>query len=143
MSQSDEAFVLESTAPAGPLKTAASAQSNNAILLEVAGAETTTRMLPLPEDGRPVYVSDLLRQSGLIDDFPRMDAALFRASPSEPAGIRMGIKFRPKSNQIAPEHDYALKPGDRLRVVELQLNPFEEFANAFSIPNGRRAIFGF
>jgi hypothetical protein len=139
----DESFVLESTAPQGPLKTPAEAQRNNAILLEVDSGKATTRMIPLPDDGRPVYVSDLLRQSGLLDEFPRMDAVLFRPSPSEPNGIRMGIRFRPKSNQIAPEHDYALRPGDRIRVVELQLNPFEEFANAFSNPVGRRAIFGF
>lgn len=140
----DEELVLQSTAPASDYQAVADAQRNNAIVLEIVGAKKPTRTIPLPSDGRPVYVSDLLRQSGLSGEFIRMDATLFRNSPTTVNGIRMGIRFRTGTNQVAPEHDYALQAGDRVRVAELELNPFESFANMWSLPaNGRRAVVGF
>lgn len=143
-SKMDDTLVLQSSAPTSDYQVVADAQRNNAIVLEVVGAKTPTRAIPLPSDGRPVYVSDLLRQSGLSDQFLRMDAALFRNSPTTVNGVRMGIRFKTGTNQVAPEHDYALQAGDRVRVVELDLNPFESFANMWSLPaNGRRAAVGF
>lgn len=120
----------------------AQAAQHNAIVLQVAGAEEPLRVLPLPSDGQAVYVSDLLRQSGLSEEFPRMQARLYRNSPEVIGGIRMGINFRPGTNQVAPEHDYCLRPGDRLEVAEEEVSPFASIFGDMP-KNGRRAILGF
>ena len=121
----------------------ARAQQDNAIVLQVNGAETPLRILPLPPDGQPVYVSDLLRQSGLTADFPQMRAVLYRNSPEVIGGIRMGIRFRSGTNVVAPEHDYYLRPGDRLQVAEVQASPFGSLMDEILPTNARRATIGF
>lgn len=120
----------------------AQAAKNNGVVLQVMGAEQPLRVLPLPGNGQSVYVSDLLRQSGLTEKFPQMQARLYRNSPDAIGGIRMGVNFRPGTNVVAPEHDYCLRPGDRLQVAEVEAGPL---ASIFGdVPrNGRRAILGF
>ena len=119
----------------------ARAKSCNAVVLQVIGVEGPARVIPLPADGRAVFVSDLLRQSGLTDEFPRMKATLYRNSQDAMGGIRMGVRFLGQTNQITPEHDYSLQAGDRLEVMELEINPLESLGNLLSPSGGRRIIF--
>lgn len=138
-----EPTALRSSGSTAQFNAIAEAQKNNAVVLQVQGAENPTRVLPLPQDGRPVYVSDLLRQSGLAAEFPKMQAVLYRNSPDALGGIRMGVRFRPGSNTVAPEHDYCLRPGDRLQVAEIESTPFGDIMGGILPANGRRAAMGF
>lgn len=137
-----EPLPLASSQEAAQFDRVAQAAQHNAVVLQIAGAEKPVRVLPLPADGRPVYVSDLLRQSGLSRQFPQMQARLYRNSTEAIGGIRMGIDFRPGTNQVAPEHDYCLRPGDRLEVAEVEQGPWTALLGEVPV-NGRRAILGF
>ncbi|MEL6894637.1 MAG: hypothetical protein AAFP90_00850 [Planctomycetota bacterium] len=92
------------------------AKGRNALVLQVDGDSQPVRILPMPPDGKPVYVSDLIKQTGLQKRFGRMNADLFRASTENPGGIRMKVEFLRGSSNVRPESDYALRSGDRLRV---------------------------
>lgn len=137
-----EPLPLTSSQEAAQFDSVAQAAQRNAVVLQIAGAEKPVRVLPLPADGRPVYVSDLLRQSGLSREFPQMQARLYRNSAEAIGGIRMGVNFRPGTNEVAPEHDYCLRPGDRLEVAEVEVGPWASLLSEVPV-NGRRAILGF
>lgn len=92
------------------------AKAQGGIVLHVQGADPPVRVLPLPDDGRTVYVSQLISQSGVDEKLGRFDATLFRHSPMTIGGLRMDCKMSSDGKQIRAECDYALKPGDRVRV---------------------------
>jgi hypothetical protein len=92
------------------------AKSQNAIVLQIAGAEPPIRVLPLPPEGQTVFVSDLLNQTGVLEEFGRIDATLYRDAPGMPAGVRMAVKMNRDHDQVRPESDYSLRSGDRLSV---------------------------
>jgi len=96
----------------------AQAKSQNAVVLHVPGDDDAVRLLPLPSDGQSVFVSDLLRQSGVLRKFKRVRAVLYRASDQSINGIRMAITMAPDAKTVRPEADYALRAGDRLEVTE-------------------------
>jgi hypothetical protein len=116
------------------------AERNNSVVLDIIGSKTPAKVIPLPADGQPVYISTLLKQSGLIEEYPRMNAKLYRNSNDTLNGIRMGVRFLPKSNQVAPEYDYVLRAGDRLEVVEVDVNPLESLTDIFSSSGGRKLV---
>lgn len=128
---------------ANPYEAVSKAAEQQAVVLQVAGAEQPSRIIPLPSDGRAVHVSDLLRQSGLSEEFSRMKATLHRGGSNAIDGIKMGIMFDGQTTRVLPEYDYALRPGDRLQVVELEVNPFESLSNLFSPPRKRRPVFAY
>lgn len=136
---------LRSASANDPLTAVLAARKSNSVVLHLAGAqiENPSRVIPLPPDGSPVFVSDLLRQSGLTEEYPRMQATLHRNATDAISGIRLGIRFAHRSNQVLPEHDYQLHPGDRLEVVEYQPNPLESLEDFFSPASGagRRFVF--
>jgi hypothetical protein len=90
------------------------ALSENAIVLEVDGAGG--RVLPLPTEQKAVYVSDLLRQAGVIRKIGHIEATLYRHSPTSIGGLPMEVKMSDDGDTVRPECDYALQAGDRLRV---------------------------
>jgi len=94
------------------------AQTQNAILVQVIGDSNPLRVLPLPPDQRSVFVSDLLKQTGIQEKFGRIRVKVYRAQPGVPAGIPMEVKFNPKTGEVRPDSDYALRAGDRLQVAE-------------------------
>ncbi len=99
------------------------AKAQNCIVLQIAGAEPPIRTLPLPPDGQSVFVSDLLKQTGVIDKLGSIDATLYRDAPGMPAGIRMAVKMSRDHEQVRPESDYSLSAGDRLVVQKAQAQP--------------------
>ncbi|WP_164103021.1 hypothetical protein [Candidatus Laterigemmans baculatus] len=141
--ESAEPLQLQASQATREFSAIAEAQQKNSIVLQVRGAEPPTRILPLPADGKPVYVSDLLRQSGLSKQFSQMQAVLYRNSPDAIGGVRMGIRFRPGTNVLLPEHDYCLRPGDRLQVAEVESSMFGGIFDDIIPANGRRAAMGF
>lgn len=92
------------------------AKAQNSIVLQIAGAEPPIRVLPLPTEGQSVFVSDLLNQTGVLQELGRVDATLYRDAPGMPAGIRMAVKMSHDHEQVRPESDYSLRPGDRLSI---------------------------
>lgn len=135
-------LALRSSSADDPIQAVLKARENHAIVLHVIGSDAPPKIIPLPEDGSPVYVSDLLKQSGLNEKFARMNATLHRNSTNAIDGVRMGIRFASRSNQLLPEHDYQLFPGDRVEVTELEVNPFESLSDLISPRPGRRFIYG-
>lgn len=135
-------LALRSSSGNDPFQAVLKARDNHAIVLHVLGSNAPPKIIPLPTDGSPVFVSDLLKQSGLNDKFARMSATLHRNSTNAIDGVRMGIRFASRSNQLLPEHDYQLQPGDRLEVAELEVNPFESLSDLISPRPGRRFIYG-
>jgi hypothetical protein len=136
----DEPAPFQLTASSDPYQAAMEAKKSNAVVLQVFESKTPNRVIPLPPDGSPVYVSSLLKQSGLYEEFPRMKAKLHRDTPNAISGVKMGVMFLPKSNQVAPEYDYVLKPGDRLEVAELEISPLEALSDVFGPSRKRRLV---
>lgn len=92
------------------------ARSQNAIVLQVAGDKIPVRVLPLPPGQRAIYVSDLLKQTGVQKKLGSIEATLYRHSSASIGGIPMVAKMSPDGQSVLPESDYALQAGDRLRV---------------------------
>lgn len=104
------------------------AKANNSIVLQVLDDDVPIRILPLPSPGtgandgsasggRSVFVSTLLAQTGVMRKLGKAQAALYRPSPDNYEGVRMDVLFAEHSTeQVRPESDYALRPGDRLVI---------------------------
>ncbi|TWT83761.1 hypothetical protein CA13_52320 [Planctomycetes bacterium CA13] len=92
------------------------AQANNAIVFQVQGDSDASRVLPLPPDGKSVFVSTLLTQSGAVKKMGGVAPILYRSSPQSIGGVRMAVKMSPGGKTVVPESDYALRPGDRVYV---------------------------
>tara|TARA_A100001391_G_scaffold199120_1_gene181646 strand:- start:235 stop:813 length:579 start_codon:yes stop_codon:yes gene_type:complete len=108
------------------------AKANNSIVLQILDDDVPIRVLPLPPAGAAgpgcdagtggsappsVYVSTLLKQTGVLRKLGKVQAALYRPSPNSLDGVRMDVLFSPHdAEQVRPESDYALRPGDRLVI---------------------------
>ena len=91
------------------------ARGQNSIVLQVVGDEVPIRILPLPPDGRSVLISQLLRETGVQQRIGAIEATLFRYNPAVIGGMEMEVRTN-EGKSIRPEYDYALQPGDRIRV---------------------------
>ncbi|MDC0295262.1 hypothetical protein OAL35_00245 [bacterium] len=98
------------------------AKSDNGVVLQVVGDSPTARVLPLPEAGQSVYVSELLTQTGVLGKLGHVEATLYRHSDEIIGGIPMEIKMGRSRDNVQPASDYALQPGDRL-LVSKAANP--------------------
>lgn len=92
------------------------AVQRNAVVLNVQGDSDPVRVLPLPDEGQGVLVSDLLRQSGVLKKIGSVDVVVYRHVPPSPTGLRLPVKMNAGHNDVRPESDYALRPGDRVQV---------------------------
>ena len=92
------------------------ARSDNGIVLEVVGDSTPARVMPLPPGEKTVYVSSLLEQTGVLQSLNAVDATLYRHSSEAISGIPMDVLMSKDGKSVRPESDYALQPGDRLKV---------------------------
>lgn len=104
------------------------AKANSSIVLQIVGDPTPVRVLPLPPvsgaspQGSSVFVSTLLKQTGVDKRFGRMEAVLYRHSTDSVEGHRMQVQFADRgAGDVRPESDYALRAGDRLVVRESQI----------------------
>ncbi|WP_145089485.1 hypothetical protein [Rosistilla carotiformis] len=92
------------------------ARQTNSIVLQVEGADKPMRVIPLPADGKTVFVNDLLRQAGLKTKYSGLDIVLFRTATGEMDGVKMAVTFDTKTGRVSTGTDYALRPGDRVTV---------------------------
>ncbi|QDT58230.1 hypothetical protein SV7mr_07190 [Stieleria bergensis] len=98
------------------------AEAQNSIVLQIHGDEVPFRLLPLPDDGRSVFVSELLRETGVQNRLGMLDVALFRKAPGAIEGVRMAVDF--SNGKVVPTTDYGLRPGDRIEVRKKQKSAF-------------------
>lgn len=105
------------------------AKQTNSIVLQVYEDSEALRILPLPSTNQTdtmvgntgttggIFTSTLLKQTGVLKKYGKVQVAVFRPSPSSFDGVRMDVMFAPGSGrEIRPESDYALRPGDRIVV---------------------------
>jgi len=107
------------------------AKAQNSIVLQVAGDSAPVRVLPLPPDDRAVFVSDLLKQTEIQDKVGPMRVTLYRASDGSPMGVPMEVKFTARGGSVRPDSDYALKAGDRLRILKDERSVLAGMLNQF------------
>lgn len=92
------------------------AKAQNSVVLEVVDDSEPVRVLPLPGEGKSVYVSNLLEDTGVADKLGTIEATLYRQSTEAIGGLPMEVLIAGDGQTVLPESDYALQPGDRLRV---------------------------
>ncbi|TWU41969.1 hypothetical protein [Novipirellula artificiosorum] len=92
------------------------AQAENAIVFQVGGNEDACKVLPLPPEGKSVFVSTLLTQTGVLNKIGGVDVTLYRSSPQSIGGVRMEVEMAEGGRIVRPESDYALRPGDRVFI---------------------------
>ncbi len=119
------------------------AKSQNSIVLQIEGDSSPIRVLPLPPDGQSVFVSDLLKQTGIQDKLGRIQATLYRPTVETPSGIKMAVKFSERGGAIRPESDYALQAGDRLKVAKDEQSAFAGMFDQLLPTNAARALRGY
>ncbi len=64
----------------------------------------------------PTTVQMALNESGAIEKFRNLDVAILRVVSETGQALRMDVRFDPKEDAVAPEHDYAILPNDRIVV---------------------------
>ncbi|MEM9589687.1 MAG: hypothetical protein AAGA03_20560 [Planctomycetota bacterium] len=116
---------LDSDASLARYQKVREAKERGAIVLEVVGDETPFRVLPLPPEGRSVFVSTLLKQTGVQQKLGGIEATLYRNTSDSLSGVRMEVTMSETKDEVMPETDYALQPGDRLQVRESQFSPLK------------------
>jgi hypothetical protein len=124
-------FALQASDSADVFKRVREAKSQNSVVVQVIGDTTPVRVLPLPPDERSVFVSDLLKQTGLLESFGPMRVTLYRTNSQAPMGIPMEVKFTARGGDIRPEADYALQAGDRIRISKDERTAWGEMLNQF------------
>ena len=106
------------------------ARAQNSIVLQVASEGEPLRVLPLPSDGRTVFVTTLLQQAGVQKKLGTMDATLFRYSKEAVGGIPMEVRMNQEKTTVRPESDYALQAGDRLMVRKVDFVALKSLLNS-------------
>ncbi len=114
---------LSAADSAGTYLAVRQAQAQNSVVLQVVGDEEPHRILPLPTGGKSVFVSNLLQQTGVLEKLDNIDVVLYRPNPQMIGGMKMVVKLT--GDQVRPECDYALQPGDRLQVTKVERDTFQ------------------
>jgi len=138
----DATMALQGSESADAFQRMRQAKSQNAIVLQVEGDSEPIRVLPLPPDGRPVFVSDLLRQTGVQEKMNRMLVTVHRSSPVDYEGAKMDVRFEEDGDAIRPETDYALQSGDRIRIRKDSRTAFGNMMEQILPANASRAVIG-
>lgn len=138
----DESVALQGSESAEAFQRIRQAKAQNAIVLQVTGDSEPIRVLPLPPDGRSVFVSDLLRQTGIQEKLGRMHVTVYRSSPVDFMGAKMEVRFDEEGEVIRPETDYALQAGDRIRIAKDTTTRLNKLFDQIIPPNGSKAITG-
>ena len=118
------------------------AKSQNALVLQVEGDTQPIRVLPLPPNGRPVFVGDLLKQTGIQEKMGRMIVTVYRPSPTDFAGAKMVVRFDDEGETVRPETDYSLQAGDRVKISKDTTTSLSKFIDQILPTNASRAMVG-
>jgi len=129
--QSSGEFAVQASDSADVFKRVREAKSQNSVVVQVIGDSTPVRVLPLPPEEHSVFVSDLLKQTGLQESFGPMRVTLYRTNSQAPMGIPMEVKFTARGGDVRPEADYAIQAGDRIRISKDDRTAWGEMLNQF------------
>jgi hypothetical protein len=141
-SRLDPAVPLQGSDSAEVFKRIQQAKAQNSVVLQVAGDSQPIRVLPLPTDGTPVFVSDLLRQTGIQEKMGRMMVTVHRSSAVDYAGAKMEVRFDDEGEIVRPETDYALQSGDRVKIAKDPRTSFGTLLDQILPANASRALVG-
>jgi hypothetical protein len=111
------AKALESSPEAREYEKLLQARRDNAIVLQINRDTAGGRVLPLPKNGEPVFLNDLLTQTGVGQKIGQMTLTVYRVPDRGGAPLKMQANWDANNNCVEPSTDYALRPGDRV-VVE-------------------------
>lgn len=137
--QANPEGMLKPNAAAETFQKIKQAKRENAVILQVQGDPEPIRILPLPQEGQSVFVSDLLTQTGVFRKFGRVHVELFRDSTNLMDGVRMKVDVQ-DGDSVTPGTDYALRPGDRLLVRSVSTTALGEAFNELLPGNAMRAL---
>lgn len=127
---------LNESPEAAMFRAVQTARQTNSIVLQVEGADKPMRVIPLPTDGKTVFMNDLLRQTGLKSRYNSLDIVLFRSSGTEMDGVKMAVTFD-KSGRVNTGTDYALRPGDRITVRKVLNSTIQNVLDGLVPPMAR------
>ncbi len=108
---------LKPSADAVAFQRVQNAAQLNAAVLYFEGDTGGPKLVKLPENGQPIYLSTLLEQIGASDKFGKLDVSVSRVTPEAPSGAKLAVRFKRKGN-VDPLTDYAILPGDRITIRE-------------------------
>jgi hypothetical protein len=138
----ESAIPLQGSDSADAFQRMRQAKSQNSIVLQIDGDSQPIRVLPLPPDGKPVFVSDLLRQTGVQEKMGRMIVTVHRSSTVDYQGAKMEVRFSTNGETIRPETDYALQSGDRIKIMKDSRTGFGNMLEQILPANASRAFMG-
>ncbi len=138
----EKPIALEGSDSAEAFKRLKQAKSQNAIVLQIDGDSMPIRVLPLPPDGRPVFVSDLLKQTGIQEKMGRILVTVYRPADDGYSSARMDVRFDQSGEKVRPECDYSLRAGDRIRIVEDTNTGITSMLDSLLPSNASKAIIG-
>jgi hypothetical protein len=101
------------------------ARAQNSVVLQIEDGDVPARVLPLPAQGQSVFVSTLLKQTGVVQKIGGIEVTLYRSSPDTINGLRMNVKMSSDGKRVSPDSDYALQAGDRIRIRKRQFKIIE------------------
>ena len=64
----------------------------------------------------PVTVQTALEESGAVGRYRNMEITLYRRVSDSGRLLKLPVSFRPRTDSVKVEQDYALQPGDRIVV---------------------------
>jgi hypothetical protein len=90
--------------------------------------------LPLQE---VTYIQGALEQSGALQRFARMKIHLYRRLPNRIGEHKLDIAFDRGKRRVEPSFDYAIRPGDRLVIIEDTSTALDDMLESVAGPLGR------
>jgi hypothetical protein len=66
--------------------------------------------------GEPVTVQTALEASGAVGRYRNMEVTLYRRVAESGQLLKLPVAFRPRTDSVKVEQDYALHPGDRIVI---------------------------
>ena len=103
--------------------------------LEVHALNGKTKMHRLPLRG-PTYAQQVLEQTKLTGKFRDMQIQMMRGAGND--RHKMDMEYSPSKKKLNPLHDYLLRPGDHLIIMERSNSKLDQLMDSFANPLGRR-----
>lgn len=87
------------------------------------------------------YLQDALVKTGAMKEFRRRRIELYRPVGPDGRYLKIDIPFDRSKHRIPHEYDYAVRPGDRIVVIEDTSNVLDDMLSSVAGPLGNLAPF--
>lgn len=81
----------------------------------------------------PITVQTALERSGATEKYRSMDIMVYRVVKESGQGLKLPVEFDRQKKSVAPEHDYAIHPNDRIIVRSSSTNPLDKLVDSFGL----------